>query len=117
MTVNVAPGPVGIVSGTDFVCPGEFGTINVVGGNGWVWSTGSTSNTINVGPITTDTSFWVVPNVNGCNGQPVTHTIQVHDLPTADFTQNAACQGTATSFNDNSTGGSGTLTNLDLGFR
>lgn len=116
MTVNVAPGPVGIVSGTDFVCPGEMGVINIVGGNGWVWNTGATTNSITVGPITTDTSFWVVPNVNGCNGQPVTHTILVHDLPTAAFTQNAACQGATTTFNDNSTGGSGTLTNWTWDF-
>ena len=115
-TVTVLPGPVGIVSGTDFVCPGEFGTINVVGGNNWVWSTGATSNSINVGPITSDTSFWVVPSVGTCSGQPVTHTIQVHDLPTADFTSSTACEGGPTSFTNTSIGGSGTVTNYTWNF-
>lgn len=116
VTINVAPGPVGIVSGTESVCPGEMGVINVVGGNGWRWSNNATTNSINVGPIWQDTTFWVVPNLNGCNGQPVNHTIEVYELPVAAFSQTVACQGAPTVFTDNSTSSGGTITNWTWDF-
>jgi gliding motility-associated-like protein len=99
-TVNVSYGPPVIITGTDSVCPGGSSVLTAAGGSTWLWSTGSTNQSITLNNINNPTTVSVVASQNGCPGTPSTFTVRVHAKPNADFTNTTVCVGNTTTFQD-----------------
>lgn len=80
VTYSVIPAPVLTVN-SPTICSGDSVQLTVSGGTGYEWSTGSTSSTITVGPLTT-TSFTVSASDSGsgCSGDEVS-TVTVNQSP------------------------------------
>ncbi|MBK9256011.1 MAG: hypothetical protein IPM42_11020 [Saprospiraceae bacterium] len=66
-TVTVRPLPVPQIIGNTTICLGENTFIGVLGGVSIVWSTGSTSVSINVSPVVTTTYTATITDANGCS--------------------------------------------------
>lgn len=115
-TVNVSQGPTAIVSGTSDVCPGGNATLTVVGGTSWLWSTGSTNQTITLPNLQNNTTVFVVPSVGTCSGLPVSYTVNVYDAPSANFLNSTACYLQPTSFTDLSSDPNGLVTGWSWNF-
>lgn len=103
VTVSVVQGPTAVITGPDSVCAGSDATLTVAGGNSWSWSTGATTQTINVANIQGGTTVSVTPFANGCPGSPVSYTVDLHEKPVADFSNTEECLGNPTQFTDGST--------------
>jgi hypothetical protein len=66
--VNVFSGPALSIGGGNTVCLGSSITLTATGGTGYLWSTGATSNTINVLPASTANYSVSSQGSNGCTG-------------------------------------------------
>lgn len=95
-------------------CQGQNATLNAGNpGNTYVWSTGATSQTINV---TTAGQYAVtITNTNGCSAT-LTTTVNVNPLPNAAFTPHDVCLNEPVNFLDISTINSGTITGWQWSF-
>jgi len=109
VTVEVTPGPSAVVTGPISVCPGDDATLTVAGGNSWQWSTGATTQTINLNNLQNQTNVTVTPFDNGCPGPPVSYTVDINEKPIADYTNTTVCVGNATQFDDASTISNGNM--------
>lgn len=85
-TVTVYDAPAVTITGPDHVCLGNFITLDAgVGYLFYAWSTGETSQTIDVSPGV-DTYYSVtVTNANGCEGSCTDYLVTVWDFPSADI--------------------------------
>lgn len=92
--VNPLPNP--SISGTLIICQGNSTSLTASGGNTYSWSTGDTSATINITPIT-DSSYTVTAiNANGCF-DTTSVTVQVNPKPTASLSGiDTICIGNST---------------------
>ncbi|MBV6484824.1 MAG: hypothetical protein KFKLKKLM_01340 [Flavobacteriales bacterium] len=81
--VQVLPKPTaGITSATgNTICVGESLTLNATGGGTYTWNNATTLDSLVVSP-TTNTSYSVVVNVNGCL-DTATFVVNVNNLPTS----------------------------------
>lgn len=85
LQVTVVPTPIAQITGPELVCYGAVITLTATGGDTYIWSTGTTGNPL-VQEIKADTSFIVVPFVQGCEGTPDTITVKISgDVVVADF--------------------------------
>jgi len=66
LTVN--PKPTAVISGDQNICLGESTILTASGGSTYLWSTTSTSASINVSPTTNTTYSVTVTDANGCVG-------------------------------------------------
>jgi len=91
MTVNPIPSP--SVSGGGTICSGASVTLTASGGASYLWSTGATSASISVNPLSTTTYSVTVSSAAGCSAQTAT-TVTVNQSITPTFTAIAPfCQG------------------------
>lgn len=91
--ITVAAGLVPEITGDSSLCQGDSTTLTVNQGTGFVWSTGETTQSITVGPMTT-TDYWVMI-AGGCAGSN-TDSIQVtvYNQPDAVLTPYVrSCEG------------------------
>ncbi|MDB4285791.1 gliding motility-associated C-terminal domain-containing protein [bacterium] len=84
--IMVIPAPTAEGIDSFSICKFQLQTMTVSGGDKYLWSTGSTSPTITVSPLTT-TTFWVIPyGDNNCPGDTFYVTVYVEEnLPMAIF--------------------------------
>jgi large repetitive protein len=108
VSVNVTPQPAATItaSGPATFCQGGSVTLTASNGSSWLWSTGVTTQTINV---VSSGNYWViVSNGNGCTATSATMAVTVNPLPVAFLTANGPttfCEGgsvTLTSSNGSS---------------
>ncbi|MFA7717353.1 MAG: T9SS type A sorting domain-containing protein [Candidatus Absconditabacterales bacterium] len=93
--VTVNPAPTASITGNLNTCPGANTTLTAIGGNTYVWSTGSNAQIITVNPNTTTTYTVTVSNTNGCKSSTSVQ-VNVYPSPTATITPSSLtiCQGT-----------------------
>src|SRR6185312_11676176 len=84
-------GPVS-VSPSSSVCQGGSGVLTVSGSGNYLWSTGETTSTITVTPLTTTTYTVNVTNAGGCFGTN-TVTVNVEPPPLAAASSANICVG------------------------
>jgi len=72
--------------------------------------------TVNASPNIVTGIIHVVPTLNGCIGPDSSYLITINPLPNAGFTYSRACIGDVTHFTDESTVGTGTITNWNWDF-
>ncbi len=83
------------------ICAGQSTTLDAgYAGSTYLWSTGATTQTINVN--TSGTFAVTITDPNGCSGT-VNHTVNVHPLPIPAFTPIDVCITQPVSFHDIST--------------
>jgi gliding motility-associated-like protein len=70
----------GITFNSETICSGETATLTASGATNYVWSTGETTMSITVSPIST-TNYSVTGTSSGCNGSG-TGSVTVNELPT-----------------------------------
>ncbi len=78
VTINVLPLPTPVVSPDTVVCPNTCVKIAASGGTSYLWSTGATTDTIEVCPSVPTKYYVTVYNESGCS---VLDSIQVNHLP------------------------------------
>ncbi len=89
LTVNSLPTP--SISGNTSFCQGQTTTLTANGGNSYLWSNGSTSNSISVSQSGVYTV--TVTNVEGCTASESV-TVTVNPLPTITISGSSSfCQG------------------------
>ncbi len=96
LTVN--PLPVPVITGVNAFCQGASSTLNAGAGfNSYLWSTGSTSQTL---PVSTQATYTVtVSNAFGCTAS-TSQFVTVHALPTPIITgANGICTGSTATLN------------------
>ncbi len=131
-TITVKPTPFKVYTPSVQYCPGvSTAAINftVIPGGGaptFIWTnvnmtpfglanSGTTNipsfQTINTGTTVVTGIIHVIPTLNGCTGPDSTFMITVNPNPTAAFFYSRACIGSPTTLTDESTVGTGTITN------
>ena len=89
--VNVAPTPTPTILGSTTICQGQTTTLTANGGNSYLWSNGSTTNSVNVSQSGVYTV--TATNAEGCSAT-TNVTITVNPLPNVNITGNSSfCQG------------------------
>ena len=78
VTINVLPTPIATVSNDTSVCPNTCVKIFASGGTTYLWSTGATTDTIEICPSVPTKYYVSVYNENGCS---VKDSIQINHLP------------------------------------
>jgi gliding motility-associated-like protein len=78
--------PNAIITGNDTICYGESTTLTASGGNSYVWSTGDSSSSVSVTPLT-NTNYSVVVFNNSCT-DTAQITVYVNSLPNINAGQN-----------------------------
>ncbi|MEL6134145.1 MAG: PKD domain-containing protein, partial [Bacteroidota bacterium] len=117
ITVEVIPPQAASILGDLEVCPGESTVLTASGGTTYQWTGGSTSNTLTINNVNSDTTVTVTPlNALGCPGTPATVTVSPTEAPAAAFSTGNVCEGALTSFTDNSILNSGQIVSWDWDF-
>ncbi len=81
VTVTINPAPTLTITPTMISCAGTPDTLSVLGGNGYLWSNGSTNSTIIVSPITSKI-YTVTTGGGGPCPVSAVDTVKVKALPT-----------------------------------
>jgi hypothetical protein len=81
VTVIVNPLPIADAGTDQTLCEGENTTLTASGGDSYLWSTGETTQSINVSPTTT-TTYTVIATQNNCDAADDVQVV-VNPLPTA----------------------------------
>ncbi|MEO1417608.1 MAG: PKD domain-containing protein [Bacteroidota bacterium] len=117
ITVEVLEPEVASISGDLQVCPGESTTLTASGGTTYLWTGGSTSSTLTINNVNSDTTVVVTPiNALGCAGVPDSVTVTPSESPVAAFSTGNVCEGAMTSFTDNSILNTGQIIAWDWDF-
>lgn len=107
----------GAISGTptnSAICNGQSATLNAGNpGATYLWSTGSTAQTISTG--TAGLYYVTITDPNGCSAT-IVHNVAVNPLPTAQFSAPAVCAGSPMNFSNQSTLASGTFASYAWSF-
>ncbi|MFK2820989.1 sulfatase-like hydrolase/transferase [Flavobacteriaceae sp. LMIT009] len=93
--VNVNPTPTADAGADVSICEGDSTTLTASGGDTYLWSTGATTASINVSPIST-TVYSVTVTSNGCSDNDDV-TVTVNAVPVADAGADVTiCDGDST---------------------
>lgn len=94
-TVLVTPGPTVQIAGTSSICTGQSATIAATGNAaGYLWSTGATTGSITVNPVST-TIYTVTGTAFNCS-TTVSHSVHVTITPTVAISGSySVCNGQA----------------------
>ena len=91
--VVVNPLPIAGVSGNDVICKGVNTTFTASGGSNYLWSNGSTSQSINLSPVLTTSYTVTVTDTKGCSSSNSVK-LTVNTLPVAVINGNTTfCNG------------------------
>ncbi len=105
--VTVNPKPSAYIYTGGAICSGECTVLQAFGGGSYSWSTGESSNTINVCPTISTSYIVTVTNNNGCTAS-YDAILDVNPLPTADAGPDVTItQGHNTTLTASATGGLG----------
>lgn len=89
--VSIAANPVPTISGNTTICQGETSLLTANGGNSYLWSNGSTNNSIGVSQ--SGTYSVTATSIEGCTGSTSTY-VTVNPLPNVSISgNNSFCQG------------------------
>lgn len=81
------------ISGESTICSGNSTTLTATGEGNYLWSTGQTTASINVSPVSTTTYSVTVTNLGGCTGS-ASHELTVLTKPSVSISGlNAICEG------------------------
>jgi len=109
VVVNVNLLPIADAGIDQSICYGSTAVLTATGGTAFLWSTGASSNSINVTPYATTNYAVTVTNSNGCSSSD-NISIYVNALPVANAgTDQVLCQGQSASLT--ASGGSNYLWN------
>jgi len=102
-SASVVTNPVANISGNLSICVGESTTLTASGGTSYLWSTGETTVSIAVNPMTTTTYSVVATATGGCYSDPAFATVVVNPLPTIGFSPSnpIICEGESVVINAN----------------
>lgn len=106
VTIDVIPQPVTSIEGENFLCLGGAIVLTASGGDNYIWSTGETTQSIEVFP-TQEITISVTAYVGSCEGTTASITVdQFFEFPEASFTRSdsAAFAPGILSFVNTSTG-------------
>jgi tRNA A58 N-methylase Trm61 len=79
------------------ICNGQSTTLTATGGASYLWSTGETTGTIEVSPVTTSTYTVTAFSANGSESDDDNVTVTVNEMPVADAGDNVViCFGNET---------------------
>jgi hypothetical protein len=78
-TVTVQPTPIASITGTNSICSGQSTTLTATGGGTYLWSTGATTPSISVSPMTT--TVYTVTVSNGSCSVTAPYTVNVTTTP------------------------------------
>ena len=97
VTVNATPAPT-ILAPTSALCEGGATTLDAGAGyQSYAWSTGETTQSINVQPAASTTYSVTVTSIAGCSGKASkTITVNANPLPVISAASTTVCAGTAT---------------------
>ena len=73
--VNILPLPIVNISGDNMICVGDIDTLVVTGGTAYLWSTGSTNDTIIVSPLVTTEYSVTITGTNSCQNSGIFEVI------------------------------------------
>ncbi len=106
-TVNTSPPPIALLNANNnSICNGDTVTMTAGGGSSYLWSTGSTSTTIQVHPSTTTSYTLHVYAGSLCSDSAViTITVNQKITSTVSATSTSICVGSSTTLSVNSNGG------------
>ena len=91
--VNVEPLPTISVSGVKTICAGQSTTLTATGGTSYLWSDGTTGNSVTVSPAATQSYVVTVTNAHGCASSLETQ-VTVNALPVVTFSgETEMCAG------------------------
>ena len=94
--IIVHPNPIISVSGNTTVCPGDSVTLTATGASSYVWSNGSTGNSITFVPTST-TTISVQGFTNGCSSDTINTTISINSTPMVSISGDLEiCEGDST---------------------
>lgn len=92
-TVTASTTPTASVNSPS-ICAGSSATLTATGGASYLWSTGATTASITVSPVSTTSYTVTVRNAAGCSATAIS-TVTVNALPVAAATGGPICSGTA----------------------
>ncbi|MFH1320281.1 MAG: CUB domain-containing protein [Bacteroidota bacterium] len=96
VTVTVYPLPTVSITGNTTICEGSLTALTATGGVSYLWSTGATTGTITVNPVSTTSYDVTVTDGNGCTNTETVSVI-VNPNPVATITGNTTiCEGEST---------------------
>lgn len=86
--------PVSDAGVDDTICVGDTATLTALNGDSWLWTGGSTTQSISVSPAATTTYTLTITDQYGCTGTPDLATVVVNQLPTVVASNDTAiCDG------------------------
>ncbi|MFH0865123.1 MAG: PKD domain-containing protein [Bacteroidota bacterium] len=105
--INVNALPTANAGSDQSICYGASASLTATGGTSYLWSTGATTNSVNVTPYSTSNYIVTVTNSNGCSSTDEV-SVFVNSLPLANAgSDQVLCQGQSTTLT--ATGGSNYL--------
>jgi gliding motility-associated-like protein len=117
INVTVDPGPLGYLTRDTRICRGDNTLIVASGGDSYRWSDpNAVGNLLTVSNVTTPVDIWMIPILNGCEGDTVFARVESYAVPVADFGFERVCAGAPTQFSDSSEVSEGLIVAWDWDF-
>lgn len=94
-TVTFIPSPLTSISGASIMCAGSTSVLTASGASTYSWNTGPTTNTLNISPVSSPTTFSVTGTAtNGCSSS-ASKLIYLSPMPTLSINcvSNPICPG------------------------